>query len=403
MNFFLVGNGYDLHHKFPTSYINFLHTITFLIDNKGHTFETVGSVFGNEALHQKDDFIQQCYDAHSQIYSYAVLPQAELADIVERAENNLWFNYLQNCVAKDIHWIDFEREILRVMEAFSEFFNHDNKLSLSRDRVIFDFASFPPDPEDRHILSQFDFFFEELDESRIGRSRMMQIKCRYASEKISGSRAYHLATDDIVSDLYTSLRDLSDILRLYLLYFIDGPAAEYAKLGIKPRFASLPSPNYVYSFNYTNTFEILYSNNMVDHLHGNTSTAIVLGVNPDENDEIGHTDTTFLQFKKYFQRVFYKTDLSFLAKIRSARATPGYNDNTLYVIGHSLDSTDEDIIKQVFDIAKSIIVLYHSDSSVKNQIRNLVKMYGKEGLDELRDKKKLQFLPQSDIQWIYPT
>ena len=110
MNFFLVGNGYDLHHKFPTSYINFLHTITFLIDNKGHTFETVGSVFGNEALHQKDDFIQQCYDAHSQIYSYAVLPQAELADIVEHAENNLWFNYLQNCVAKDIHWIDFERD-----------------------------------------------------------------------------------------------------------------------------------------------------------------------------------------------------------------------------------------------------------------------------------------------------
>jgi hypothetical protein len=69
------------------------------------------------------------------------------------------------------------------------------------------------------------------------------------------------------------------------------------------------------------------------------------------------------------------------------------------VIGHSLDSTDEDIIKQVFESAKSIIILYHSETSVKNQIKNLVKIYGKDGFDRLREDKNLQFLPQGEIRW----
>ena len=30
MKVLLLGNGFDLNHKFPTSYINFLNTVTFL-------------------------------------------------------------------------------------------------------------------------------------------------------------------------------------------------------------------------------------------------------------------------------------------------------------------------------------------------------------------------------------
>lgn len=402
MNIFLVGNGFDLHHHFPTNYLDFLHTVQFLIEHSDISFDTVGKIFGNSELRNRNSFINKCYEKHARIYDSTLLPKPIAEEIVAKAQANLWFNYLRQCISKDMHWIDFEKEILRVLEAFSEFFDYKGELSLENNQIVFDFASFPSNPEDRHILSCFDYPFEELEESRIGRSRMMRIKSNYTIEKVVGSGSYHLAIDDIVSDLYSALRELADVLRLYLLYFVDAPAKEYAKLDGKPHWPSLPTPNYVYSFNYTGTIEILHSSNMVDHIHGSTNTELVLGVNPDEADELGNTDTTFLQFKKYFQRVFFKTDLSFINKIRATHATPRANDTTLYVLGHSLDSTDEDIIKQIFDVAKSIIILYHSESSVKNQIKNLVKIYGKSGLDTLREQKKLQFLPQSDIVWTFP-
>ncbi len=174
-------------------------------------------------------------------------------------------------------------------------------------------------------------------------------------------------------------------------------------MGIKAKFASLPSSTQVYSFNYTNTYEILYSLSNVDHIHGNTESSIVLGVNPDEKDEIYSIDTSFLQFKKYFQRTFYSTDNSFLKKEYDTQNIRTLEGIDLYVIGHSLDVTDKDIIKLVFDSATRITVLYHSDISVKSQIKNLVEMFGKEGLDRLRAKKDLCFVRQSDVEWIVPT
>ena len=78
--------------------------------------------------------------------------------------------------------------------------------------------------------------------------------------------------------------------------------------------------------------------------------------------------------------------------------------NELLVYANSLfpgfgKSTDEDIIKQIFELAKSIRILYHNDTSVKNNIKNLVEIYGKDGFDRLRQEKDLQFLPQSQIYW----
>ena len=139
---------------------------------------------------------------------------------------------------------------------------------------------------------------------------------------------------------------------------------------------------------------------MVDHIHGNTQTHIVLGVNPDKNDNLSNMDTSFLQFKKYFQRTFFRTDHSYIKSIQAHNTTPRNNDNHLFVVGHSLDSTDKDIIMQIFRMAKKITILYHKESSVKNLICNLVEMYGKDGLDELRIERDLQFLPQAAIEWV---
>ena len=107
-----------------------------------------------------------------------------------------------------------------------------------------------------------------------------------------------------------------------------------------------------------------------------------------------------MQFKKYFQRVFYNTDIEYLRCIESSKkVSPKLNENNIIVVGHSLDSTDEDIIKQIFQTARNIIILYHSETSVKKQIENLIQIYGKEGFDLLRQEKQLKFIRQGDISW----
>lgn len=68
MKVLLLGNGFDLNHKFPTSYINFLNTITFLRETDRDKLSTIGHVFGNEKLQKKDSFIKECYKKHSRIY-----------------------------------------------------------------------------------------------------------------------------------------------------------------------------------------------------------------------------------------------------------------------------------------------------------------------------------------------
>lgn len=397
---YLLGNGFDLLHKFPTNYLDFLHTVHFLIENNDSHFGTVGSVLGNKNLHEASPFIKDCYEHHSRIYNSVDFPEEMACSIRQRAKSNLWFKYLYNFVNKNILWIDFEKEIARVLETFDELLDYEGNVQRRDDRIIFDFSKFPPCIEDRCILSQFDFFFEEVEPNALGCTYIRFIKEKYTVEKVVGSNIYYIAKDEIISDLYTSLRELAELLRDYLRCFVDKPLEAYNDFKIQPYFASMSiMPNRVYSFNYTNTVEVLYGNCMVEHIHGNTNTNIVLGINHDEKDEQYNVDTTFLEFKKYFQRTFFNTDNDFLHQMTVKKEWGQTDADELFVIGHSLDKTDEDMIKKIFKRAKQIIILYHKEEVVKERIKNLVKIYGKEGFDKLREEKKLCFLPQSSVEW----
>ncbi len=401
MNILLLGNGFDLNHKFPTSYINFLNTITFLISIDREKLSTVGNVLGDKILHEKDPFIAECYEKHSRIYDGVAIEKELMEEMTIAAQGNLWFNYLVDSVAKNMTWIDFEKEIARVLKAFDNFFE-SGIIKRIKDKIVFDFASYNKQ-EDKYIIKCFPFFFGKYENKTGINSEMMQINDKFIQEKIAGSGTFHLCEEEIVAELYNSLRDLADVLKKYFKIFVDTPSTEYVNFSIKPKFASLPGAIEVYSFNYTNTYEILYRPNVVEHIHGNTNTDIVLGVNPDKNDERYSIDTTFLQFKKYFQRTYYATDNTFLDKIHDQQKLGTLEGIELYVVGHSLDVTDKDIIELIFALASRICVLYHSDISVKNQIKNLVEIYGKQGLDRLRVEKNLCFKKQSDVDWVFPT
>src|SRR5699024_1065215 len=100
---------------------------------------------------------------------------------------------------------------------------------------------------------------------------------------------------------------------------------------------------------YTHTYESIYSEGTVFHLHGDTSYEIILGINSDENDTVGTIDTSFVSFKKYYQRALYETDVDYLSWLR--KKPQKENKINLVVMGHSLDITDQDIISALFDMA----------------------------------------------------
>ena len=126
------------------------------------------------------------------------------------------------------------------------------------------------------------------------------------------------------------------------------------------------------------------------HIHGKVDDRIVLGVNPNEDDEVDTADTMFIEFKKYLQRITLGTDTEY--RLVADELNDGANDLLLTVMGHSLDITDEDIIRELFDYASEISIIYHSPNALKDYIAKLVALYGKDELDVMRREKKLCFI-----------
>lgn len=402
MNIFLLGNGFDLHHDFPTAYINFLNTVKFLKGNYNDSIKTIGDVFGNETLQTIDLVIKRCYQKHSSIYDDIVLEKENIQSLIDNAYKNKWFKYFSDCFNKDIGWIDFEQEIARVIDAFRSFFtNARGHFSMDGDKLFFDLSKYPKDNEDRYIIQYFDFFYEISNTTpNIFRLEKAIMKSEYIYDYPLGAKSFHFNDERIVSQLHVELMQFSQLLKEYIKIFIDSPALEMKSRGIVPHCASYPSAQHVLTFNYTKTYQLFYNNANVHHIHGDISTNIILGVNPDNFDNIGDLDTTFVKFKKYYQRIFHKLDRGYITKKQALKNTNKADvGNVLYVIGHSLDETDKDVIKDLFEISRNIFVLYHDEIALGRYITNLIKIYGKDEFDNLRVAKKLEFLPQAKMEW----
>lgn len=395
MDIFLLGNGFDLYHSFPTKYANFLHVVQFLTESFDRNNETVGSVLGDERLHKVDSYIKDCFLKHYDAYHKTYFSYSQIEYLIEKGQTNIWFKYLLKCFNKDLGWIDFEKEIATVIEAFEEFFTSCG--------TYFDISVCPDSMKARYIVSQFDFFFEKVKSttSEITNSQMQKVKQEYTIENPLGSEIFEINEEKVISELYTALRELAEMLKTYLSVFVDEPSKKMREHKRTTKNTIYSNAQRIFTFNYTNTYEILYGFiDTAEHIHGNLDGEIVLGVNPNDCDELGYLDTSFIQFKKYYQRLFLKTDESYLKALAHHYRMKNYDNGiTVNVVGHSLDITDEDIIKSLFDIARNINIYYHNESAVGSYIKNLVSMYGKSKFDEIRTSKNIKFIPHDSIEW----
>ena len=387
----MLGNGYDLAHCFPTKYDNFLHVINFLSTSYNESFDTVGKILGNEELQNSSPFLKSCYQKHKYIYDSTPLNRDKAARLIEGAKTNTWFKYFLSSFNRELGWIDFEKEISIVIEAFEYFFDTCSiKFNMPELKI-----------KNQHIISKFDFFHESNVPSKGLPAYTRRVKKKYTIEHPQGSGYLIVFKEEIVKGLYLELLQLANMLQLYLTCFVDNPSHVTMEQGLRTTKNIFQNVFQVFTFNYTQTYEILYGcDSSVLHIHGDTKKNIVLGVNPNSHDELIDLDTSFIKFKKYFQRIFYRTDLNYTHKLKHLREQKKYDSQyTLYVFGHSLNETDKDIIKDLFDLADQIVIFYHNLDAVSSYITNLVNIYGKQEFDQLRVNKNLYFLDNLDINW----
>lgn len=185
--------------------------------------------------------------------------------------------------------------------------------------------------------------------------------------------------------LQQDLDELISYIDVYLSKYIPSQLPKALSTDSQyPRFVYKRHYDYFLSFNYTNTYfdfaEMMNDGNGIvvptedQFIHGccsamGASQNIVLGI---EDNDPSNLDTIY--FKKYFQRIQKKTGREvfdwFDEKISSSE--PIVTD----IFGHSLDTTDKDILMLIFEKSQYTNIYYYNQADYEQKIINLVRLYG---------------------------
>ena len=382
MKVLMLGNGFDLSYGLLTKYSNFLNIVSYLEKQTLFADMKISDIVGCAKLHEIDGSIARSYAQHKLAYEHVTCDINELATLIHLVEDNIWFKYLQASFNRDVGWIDFEKEIGIVIQAFQQFLKHAGRDFVTSRCVESD--------AEKYIIEYFHFFYVQKSPSPIAGA--YRVHDDYLLEMPLGSKNYIINQEKVIGVLTKALQALAEALRLYLKHFVQEVVEVLKAQGNLTLNPLLSGAHSIITFNYTNTYEMIAGPSEVFHLHGAIDKQIVLGVNPDECDKVPTADTMFISFKKYFQRVMARTDVAYIEWINSVLSMDYEID--LVVMGHSLDITDQDIIVELFEASQNITILYHDEIAEAGYIANLVKIFGMEKFNEMRHVQNLKFVPQ---------
>lgn len=379
MNVLLLGNGFDLYHKLPTTYLCFLTIAEYLAKHK--QIPPSYELFFHEVKNKCRD-LDESFAIYKDLYkSLGIFSDEEyyaLEQFQDIVQHNEWANYFLNIYNSNLSWIDFEKEINKVIIEFKKI-DTDFKYFKKLGEISYESNS--------KIYPLFKRYFSIVEKKTL-------LNFEFTKHSTVFEDTLEIDQDRIFESLYQSLLSFEESFKIFLNIFVEKPL-----LNSKSKFIEQNSFfdkfNKVISFNYTNTFEKLYSGD-VYHIHGSMDKQIVMGINPTKDDELDKLDTSTIMFKKYYQRILYRTDNEFFNEFGKEKI-PSNDINNLIVCGHSLDVTDQDIIKTVFKKSNNIFILYHSQSALSNYIKNLISIYGKTEFDIIRAECNLHFVTYEDL------
>lgn len=381
----VTGNGFDLHHCLPTRYCDFLDVMNRLVELDGegnlNRCQYLKYVFGPQSpLYNINPMIKKCYDIHSNVIVNMPLEIDGFASMVCKIKTNLWLKYFRDIHFERPGWIDFEKEMSEIISVFRRMIGQLNCVE----------KGYSPCLEDMN-LAQADYFVlmqNAFEDFFINIEGWHVLRDEYWNIRGEGDGKVYCSVNEksVATKLYTDLEELVDVLDWYITEFIQ-------KIAVNQKSYNLlfEQCQRVVNFNYTNTFSILYDGQHekpVFYIHGSAEKDnMVLGINDDETDQLKALNLSFVEFKKYYQRTFKQTDYDY------EKILPNGGNYRLHFVGHSMDATDQDILKLLIEDEKTTqsIIYYHDEMSHKQLIINTIALFGKDEFERLKREHKIEF------------
>lgn len=391
MNILLLGNGFDLAHGLPTTYLDFISFLKRININK----------------QLKDPSYKDILE------KYVLDPSnLEIIKILNKLfQKNLWYEHFKEKTTFNNNWCDFEKEIEYVAKQLEEAKQKiEKKQSLNLSTLItseHDFLFKAVENYINHKVSKdckmtlqnpkiYIHKFNRLTSDMI--SIQLTLNVNYPDEynnldlpPISNTT---IAFEKLIEHILNQLNDFTKCFELYLFHFVN--KIDIKKISFIQDILSDNQELKVLNFNYTNTLNIydFYKKNNVCHIHGealnNNENNLVLGINETENN----IDPMFTRFRKYFQRFEKKCSLNYRSWIDEISRTKNsfIPEHYLYIIGHSLTLSDKNILYELITLsAMKTIICYHSENSKITLMQNLAAILGYQKFTKYMEARTIIF------------
>ena len=362
-NVLVIGNGFDLYHKLPTRYTDFLFFVnnwkSFCAKHKNASIK----VTGTDVLQiQLGDYGELTEKSIEDFAKYKNAYSKQYLEEFDATYDNKWIKYFNEVIASSHigkNWIDFEQEILNALLYIQEYFEVIPSVAGSN-QTINNVTS----AEIHRVISIFTEKSPRTFAPNFGLIHKSDLR------NIDEKKQW------IISYMRDELDKLNTCLNIYLLGFVTRINCELYSEQIN----SLTDIDLL-NFNYTYTYKSVYGGRNLKHhhpIHGDAQEHnMVLGI-PDESFP---NTTEYIYFQKYFQRIQKRTG-SFYREWVTEPTNKCLEDIPVevYIMGHSLAETDRGILKDIFlnRYVKKITIYYHSQNAYEDMVVNLVKMFGKD-------------------------
>lgn len=342
-NLLIIGNGFDLEHDLKTHYTDFFDTINNNVSSK------------NEIILNNNKYLIK--DNNLLLYL-----------IKEYKQNKLQGN----------NWIDIETELKKIISLIEEInINNfiDNMSYYSGDEYT----------TIKKIQSKSSYYFKNcLFPFIIGNNYY-----KYINEH------YNISIKILEKDL----NELTNMLRDYLL------EQDISNLTKTKDISDIDYKiTHILSFNYTDTFRKIYSDiddDKIDFIHGSLNkNNLVLGINETLTEDTANKIVDTVYFKKYFQRIYKKTDYKYVSWLDPTDYKNYADFDTVYIHGHSLDESDKEILKKIINSVlkkdtSTVKIFYYDEKHYRQEVTNLIKVLGKDVFQKYYFQNRIIFIKQT--------
>lgn len=357
MKILVIGNGFDLEHDLPTRYWDFMKFI------EGYK---VLKSFPKEHLERLPVFSQLNKNIKEYLLRDEVLILSKHSEVLKELDSliseNVWLDYFSKKTnIEHKGWIDFESEISYVIKSLEYLLDFMTCKNVNPQKSV-----------DNNVLYNDAYNF------------LSSMKDKYVTNHNEKFKAASFCGDtakEIIKELIQSLNSLIRCLEIYLEEVVGKIDIEYKAKDI----VDIKEIDKVLSFNYTNTYHRVYedkgNSTEYDYIHGKADMTrsseennMVLGIDEYLKKDERDNKLEFIQFKKYFQRIYKKTGCVYKNWISEIKEKDNIN-HEVFILGHSLDVTDKDVLREIIMNANTTTTIFYYDKNVyAQQIENLVKV-----------------------------